>query len=196
MGTKGRLMGEARRSQVDQGAMWERWNLPSILLGPPKGREMSDLQDSAFSWETWRLWRTHMHLKFLTHIDWEKWKSYQKSDAFMCFTVPEKTNWWNSHTERYTHTDTHTLAHTHTQAYSNLYREIFHQKYGCDTWHAGNTWLYRCTIAHIHKQWQITRFTLWWENDDRHTDTHMQVMYIIFNLIYAHTVCGWNLLRA
>lgn len=55
MGTKGRLMGEARRSQVDQGAMWERWNLPEILLGPPPGREMSDLQDSVFAWETRRL---------------------------------------------------------------------------------------------------------------------------------------------
>ncbi|KAF3845126.1 hypothetical protein F7725_008289 [Dissostichus mawsoni] len=37
-GTKGRLMGEARRSRVDQGAMWERWNLPVILLGPQPGR--------------------------------------------------------------------------------------------------------------------------------------------------------------
>lgn len=39
-------MGEARRSQVDQGAMWEGWNLPLILLGPGPGRETSDLQDS------------------------------------------------------------------------------------------------------------------------------------------------------
>lgn len=51
---KGRLMGEARRRQRDQGTMWERWNLPTISTGPP-GRAASDLQDSASSWETRRL---------------------------------------------------------------------------------------------------------------------------------------------
>lgn len=38
--TKVGLWGEARRSQVDQEAMWERWNLPLILLGPTPGMEM------------------------------------------------------------------------------------------------------------------------------------------------------------
>lgn len=108
METKGRLMGEARRNRVDQGAMWERWNLPKILLRPPPGREMSDLQNWQFSWETWRLWRTHMET--FTHICWEKRKTWNTntSRTHTTCTIPENSRLW------------HTID-THTQAYSNMY---------------------------------------------------------------------------
>lgn len=124
MGTKGRLMGEARRSQVDQGEMWERWNLPPILLGPPPGREMSDLQDSAFSWETWRFWCTHTHTH--THLLGKMERLIEgKYSHILPFLRKQAAGF-------------HT--HTHTQTYSNLYRYTSPQRSGWNSWHAVGMW--------------------------------------------------------
>lgn len=108
MGTKGRLMGEARRSQVDQGAMWERWNLPTILLRPPPGREMSDLQDWVFSWETEALTRSHAARTFV----------YTFSGKVL-MVAKDMVPFLRKRADGF-----------HTEAHSNSYSHTFHQRFG------------------------------------------------------------------
>lgn len=113
-GQKAGLRGEARRSQVDQGVMWEKVESPSppspILLGPPPGRERE-----ASAWETVEL-VTHS----LTSIE-SKWNLNTEAH----FVIPEKTS--------------RRVSHTHTEADSNLYwhtHKHTHTQKICSSWFA------------------------------------------------------------
>ena len=125
MGTKGRLMGEARRSQVDQGAMWERWNLPSILLGPPKRKR--NVRFTGFS-------VLLGNMEALTHT--REFKSFShtrrlgkngkavRSQMLLCVLqfLRKQADEFHTHTDTDTHTHTHT--HTHSGIFKLVQRDI------------------------------------------------------------------------
>lgn len=77
---KGRLMGEARRRQRDQGTMWERWNLPTISTGTTGKR---NVRFAGFS-------LLLGNREAPTHWYWCYWE-WARDD------IPEKLSWGLSH---------------------------------------------------------------------------------------------------